>query len=184
MGKSTTARMFADLGCAVWDADAAVHRLYGPGGAAVAPIAALYPSAVQDGAVSRAKLREIIHDDPEALRRIEDIVHPLVREDRGRFIDETAADIAVFDIPLLFETKTDQEMDLTVCVSAPEDIQRARVLSRNAMTEQDLDHILARQMSDAEKRARADVIIETKTLEATREQVQALVKRLRENSDA
>ncbi|GAB4282421.1 MAG: dephospho-CoA kinase [Roseovarius sp.] len=180
MGKSTTAALFAEQGCAVWDADAAVHRLYGRGGAAVEPIANLFPEAVANGAVSRERLREIVARDPEALRRIEAIVHPLVAADRAAFLARTAADIVVFDIPLLFETGSDAEMDAVVCVTAPPEIQRHRVLSRRTMTPEEFEAILAQQMPDAEKRARADFVIVTDTLDHAREQVQAVVRAIRE----
>ena len=171
MGKSTTAAMFAEAGCPVWDADAAVHRLYGPGGVAVAPMAAAFPGAVIDGAVSREALRRIIAGDATALPRIEAIVHPLVRADRDAFAAAHPGRVGVFDIPLLFETGAEAEMDLTVVVSAPPEVQRARVLARGSMTGADLDAILARQMPDAQKRARADHVIVTDTLDHARAQV-------------
>lgn len=180
MGKSTTARMFADLGCAVWDADAAVHRLYAPGGAAVAPMAAALPAAIEDGGVSRIRLKAIIAADPGALGRIERIVHPLVAEDRARFLEETASDITVLDIPLLFEGGFDAMMDATVCVTAPPEVQRARVLARGTMNTAQLDAIIAKQMPDAEKRGRATWVITTETLEDTGAQVQSVVRQIRE----
>jgi len=181
MGKSTTARMFADEGCALWDADAAVHRLYAPGGAAVAPMAAAFPDAVIDGAVSRAALKEIIAADPSALGRIEQIVHPLVAADRQAFLAKTVSDIVVFDIPLLFEKSNENQMDAVVCVTAPPEVQRERVMERGTMTEAQFQAILAKQMPDAEKRARADYVIETATLEHARAQVQAVIRDIREN---
>ena len=181
MGKTTTAAMFADLGCAVWDADAAVHRLYAPGGAAVARMAAEFPAAVEDGGVSRAALKRIIAADRTALARIEAIVHPLVAADRRSFLAETETDIAVLDIPLLFENGYDADMDATVCVTAPPEIQRARVLERGTMSEAQFDAILAKQMPDAEKRARATWVITTDTLEHARAQVQAVVDTIRQD---
>ncbi|WP_272010177.1 dephospho-CoA kinase [Roseovarius sp. ZX-A-9] len=181
MGKSTTARMFADEGCALWDADAAVHRLYAPGGAAVAPMAAAFPDAVIDGAVSRAALKEIIAADPSALGRIEQIVHPLVAADRQAFLAKTVSDIVVFDIPLLFEKSNENQMDAVVCVTAPPEVQRERVMERGTMTEAQFQAILAKQMPDAEKRALADYVIETATLEHARAQVQAVIRDIREN---
>jgi dephospho-CoA kinase len=163
MGKSTTARLFADAGCAVWDADAAVHRLYAKGGAAVAPMAQAFPEAVIDGAVSRDVLKAIIARDATALRRIEQIVHPLVGQDRAQFIEAAAADIIVLDIPLLFETGGDARVDATVCVTVDADTQRARVLARGTMSEAQFATILAKQMPDADKRARADYVIVTDT---------------------
>lgn len=179
MGKSTTAQMFADLGCAVWDADAAVHRLYTKGGLAVAPVEAAFPEAIEEGAVSRDRLRAIIAADKDALSRIEAIVHPLVRQDRETFAAEAQSDIAVFDIPLLFETGGDAEMDATACVTVPPEVQRARVLARGTMTKADLDRILSRQMPNTEKCRRATYVIETDTLEHARAQVQTVVNDIR-----
>ena len=179
MGKSTTATLFAQQGCAVWDADAAVHRLYGPGGAAVAPMAALFPDAVIDGAVSRDALKRIIAQDPQALRQIEQVVHPLLATDRADFIENAKSDILVFDIPLLFETGGNARMDAVVVVSAPADVQRSRVLQRGTMTEAQFQAILAKQMPDAEKRARADFVIETDTLDHARQQVEKIVQQIR-----
>ena len=179
MGKSTTARQFADEGCAVWDADAAVHRLYAKGGAAVAPMAQAFPEAVIDGAVSRDVLKAIIARDATALRRIEQIVHPLVGQDRARFIEGAAADIIVLDIPLLFETGGEARVDATVCVTVDADTQRARVLARGTMTEAQLATILAKQMPDADKRARADYVIVTDTPEHAAAQVRDVLADIR-----
>ncbi len=179
MGKSTTAAMFADLGVPVWDADATVHGLYAPGGAAVAPIAAAFPGAVSDGAVSRPVLKAMIAADPPALARLEAIVHPLVVASRAAFLRAHAdATLVLFDIPLLFETGADADLDATLVVSAPPEVQRQRVLGRPGMTEDQLALILARQMPDADKRARATHVIETESLEQTRAAVQKLVKEL------
>ena len=179
MGKSTTAELFAQQGCAIWDADAAVHRLYAPGGAAVAPMAALFPEAVIDSAVSRDALKAIIGRDPQALKQIEQVVHPLLATDRADFVAHAQSDILVFDIPLLFETGGNARMDAVVVVSAPADIQRQRVLQRGTMTEAQFQAILAKQMPDAEKRARADFVIETDTLDHARQQVEAVVQHIR-----
>ncbi|SNS10550.1 dephospho-CoA kinase [Antarctobacter heliothermus] len=176
MGKSTTAKMFSDAGCVVWDADAAVHRLYSTGGAAVAPLGVLFPNAIKNGAVSRAELRETIAAHRSALSQIEAVVHPLVQQDRETFIENHPDAIGVFDIPLLFETGGDAAMDATVCVSVPHETQSARVLARGSMTAEDLHHILARQMPNEEKCARATYVIETDTLEHAREQVQDVLK--------
>ncbi len=185
MGKSTTAQMFAGLGCAVWDADAAVHRLYAKGGAAVPAIQTQFPDAVEAGAVSRAALKRIIALDETALARIEAIVHPLVAKDRAGFLAGLDTDIVVLDIPLLFEGGYDAMVDGTVCVTAPKDVQRVRVLERGTMTEAQFDALLAKQMPDAEKRARATWIIETDTLEHARAQVQATIAAIRQEiSDA
>jgi dephospho-CoA kinase len=175
MGKSTTARLFAEEGCPVWDADAAVHRLYAQGGAAVAPIGAAFPEAIIDGAVDRGRLRGIIAEDPGALGRIEGIVHPLVAQDRAAFVAAQHAPIVVLDIPLLFETGGAAGMDAVAVVSAPPETQRARVLARGSMTGADFDAILARQVPDAEKRARADYVIVTDTIEHARAQVRDIL---------
>lgn len=175
MGKSTTAQMFADLGCVVWDADAAVHRLYAAGGAASLAVAEIWPDAMLDGAVSRDKLRAIIAQDDSALPRIESIVHPLVQQDRSDFSDQHPDKIGVFDIPLLFETGGDAAMDATACVSVPPQTQRARVLERGTMSAADLDRILARQMPNDEKCARSTYVIETDSLDHAKAQVAAVV---------
>lgn len=171
MGKSTVARIFADAGVPVWDADATVHRLYGPGGAAVAPLGAAFPEALQGGAIDRRALKRAIADNPDALARIERIVHPLVAADRAAFLSRVAKDgrkLAVLDIPLLFETGAERDLDAVLVVTAPPDVQRARVLARPGMTEAQLDAILARQLPDAGKRRRADYIIESVEIEPTR----------------
>ncbi|MDR9392812.1 MAG: dephospho-CoA kinase [Roseovarius sp.] len=185
MGKSTTARLFKEEGCAVWDADAAVHRLYAKGGAAVDPIARIWPDVVQDGAVSRENLKSRIAEAPSALGKLENIVHPLVRRDRQEFLARTDADIVVFDIPLLFETGTERSMDAVVTVTASPEEQKRRVLARGTMTEAEVDAMIAKQMSDADKRARADYVIMTDTLDHAREQVRSVladVRRKMENA--
>lgn len=184
MGKSTTAKMFAEAGVAVWDADAAVHRLYDKGGAAVQHIAQMRPQAVRAGAVCRAALRDWIAGDSGALARIESAVHPLVRADRDSFAQQATGDIVLFDIPLLFETGAEDEMDLTVTVSCAPEEQRRRVLERGAMDEATFDRILAAQMPDAEKRARADRVIRTDTLDHARTQVREILDEIRESRDA
>ena len=184
MGKSTAAQMFRDEGIPVWDADAVVHAMYAKGGAAVPPIGAAYPEAVIDGAVSRDVLKQIIAADPTALRNIEAIVHPLVAEDRQRFIDVHGDPVLLFDIPLLFETGADAWLDSVLVVSAPADVQRDRVLARPGMTAAQLDTILTRQMPDAEKRKRADHVIETLTLDQTRDAVRHLIAKIRGTAHA
>ncbi|MEQ9247473.1 dephospho-CoA kinase [Roseovarius confluentis] len=179
MGKSTTAKLFAENGCAVWDADAAVHRLYARGGAAVAPIGRAFPTAVKDGSVSRDRLKALIAEDPHDLETIESIVHPLVARDRAAFLAGTDADITVLDIPLLFETGGDAQMDATVCVTVSAETQKDRVLARGTMTEDQFNAILSKQMPDEEKRARADFVIVTDTLEHARVQVQNILKDIR-----
>lgn len=179
MGKSTTAAMFADLGHPVWDADEAVHRLYAPGGAAVAPVAAAFPEAFHDEGIDRSVLKAVLAADPTALSRLEAIVHPLVAADRADFIaDHVTAPLIVLDIPLLFESRDPPQLDGIAVVSADAATQRARVLARPGMTAEMLEMILARQLPDAEKRARADWVIPTDSLEAARAAVAAIVKEI------
>jgi dephospho-CoA kinase len=181
MGKSTTAAMFADAGVPVWDADAAVHRLYATGGAGVAALGHLAADAVATGAVDRDRLRAAIAADPGLLAQIEAVIHPLVAQDRAAFAAAHAdADLLLFDIPLLFETGADREMDAVLVVTARPEVQRERVLARPGMTAGMLDGILARQMPDAEKRARADHVIATdRGLDAARADVHDLLERIR-----
>ena len=179
MGKSTTARMFEDAGCALWDADAAVHRLYAKDGAAVAPMVHAFPDAIVDDAVDRAALRGIISTDATALKRIEAIVHPLVAADRATFIANASADILVFDIPLLFETGGEASMDAIAVVWVSEDIQKDRVLARGTMTIAQFNAIKAKQIPSDEKRARADFQIETDTLEHASTQVHHVIEQIR-----
>lgn len=186
MGKSTTAAMFAAEGVPVYDADAEVHALYARGGAAVAPLAAAFPGVVVDGAVDRTLLSQRVVGKPDELKRLEAIVHPLVGESRVGFFQKAVAggaDIVVLDIPLLFETGGEKRLDAVVVVSAPADVQRQRVLARPGMDEAKLDAILARQMADAEKRARAHFVIDTgKGLDHARVQVRDVLARLRSGS--
>jgi dephospho-CoA kinase len=179
MGKSTTAAMFAAEGIPVWDADAAVHRLYASGGAAVAPMAQLCPSAVSNGNVSREALKALIRTTPTLLAQIESIVHPLVAENRAAFLRATTAAIVVLDIPLLFEKSSQSEFHATLLVTAPASLQRQRVLARPGMTEQQFQTILARQMPDAQKRSLATHIVETLDLAATNAYVKALIAHIR-----
>ncbi|MEL7097436.1 MAG: dephospho-CoA kinase [Pseudomonadota bacterium] len=184
MGKSTTAAMFAQAGCDVWDADAAVHRLYASGGQAVEPMKALLPEVVVDGGVSRELLRHEIAKDAGVLKAIEAIVHPLVAQDRQIFIDSATADILVFDIPLLFETGGDGRMDAVAVVSIPADVQKARVLARGLMSEEQFEIIRAKQMPNEEKVRRADYVIVTDTVDHARMQVQNILASIREQRDA
>ncbi|PCH75416.1 MAG: dephospho-CoA kinase [Rhodobacteraceae bacterium] len=179
MGKSTTAQMFADLGCDVWDADAAVHRLYSKGGAAIGPLGAAFPQAIVDGAVSRDALKQIIGKTPDTLKEIEGIVHPLVAQDRALFCQSARADILVFDIPLLFETGGDAAMDATVVVSVKAEMQEKRVMARGTMDMDQFQLIKRKQMPDADKRARADYVIITDTPDHARQQVQDIVTEIR-----
>jgi dephospho-CoA kinase len=165
MGKSATAAMFAARGVPVYDADAAVHRVYAPGGEAVAPLEAEFPGVTgPDGGIDRAKLRHRVIDNPSAMKRLEEIVHPIVGGTQLAFLQQAMADgqdIVVLDIPLLFETGGDKRADAILVVSAPPDVQRARVLARGQMTEAEFEAILARQVPDSVKRSRADFIIDT-----------------------
>ena len=162
MGKSTVAAMFADAGIPVFDADAAVHRLQGPAGRVVAAIEAAFPDTTGADGVNRTALAEAVLGKPEAMRLLESIVHPAVAEERATFLTEhTATALVVFDVPLLFETGGDRAVDKVAVVSAAAPVQRARVLARPGMTEAKLDAILARQLPDADKRARADFVIPT-----------------------
>ena len=184
MGKSETAKLFARLGLPVYDADAAVHALYEQGGAAVAKIAEAFPGSVKNGRVERSELARQLGADVTAFARLEAIVHPLAADAERAFIDRAKANGAQFvvlDIPLLFETGAQARVDAVVVVSAPQEVQRARVLAREGMTEDRLEGLLARQMPDAEKRAQADFVVETdKGLDHAFEQVKRIVAELSE----
>lgn len=187
MGKSTAAQMFIARGYPLWDADAAVHRLYAPGGAAVAPVSAAFPTALLDGGIDRAALKAMLAADPGALARLEAIVHPLVAADRAAFIErarQNGARIVVLDIPLLFETGAETQMDGVAVVSTDAATQRARVLARPGMTEDAFEMILSRQMPDAEKRARADWIIPSDTMQGAEDAVAAICAEILEGQDA
>ena len=177
MGKSTTARFFAEEGVPVHDADAVVHRLYE--GEAAAAIEAAFPGTTAGGKVDRTRLAARVLGDGAALARLEAIVHPLVQDAERRLIAEARTrgeKVAVLDIPLLFESGADRRVDAVVVVSAPSEVQRARVLERPGMTVEKLEAILARQMPDAEKRARADFVVDTSQgFEAARAQVRAIL---------
>ena len=180
MGKSATAKMFVEEGVPVHDADAAVHRLYE---AAAAPlIEAAFPGTTGGGKVDRDKLAQRVLGDAAAIKKLEAIVHPLVRNSEEKFLVEAArkgAPVAVLDIPLLFETGGDDRCDAVIAVSAPSDVQRARVFERSGMTEQKFAAILAQQMSDAEKRKRADFVVDTsKGFDAARAQVRDILARI------
>ena len=183
MGKSTTARLFWELGVPVYDADAAVHEIYAQGGAAVELVGDAFPGVVVDGAIDRARLGAQVLGAPEALKTLEGIVHPLLGQHRRRFFEqaeENGADLVVLDVPLLFETGGDRGLDAVIVVSAPEHVQRERVLARPGMTLEKLEAILARQLPDKEKRARADIVIDTSQgLEDARRQVMEAMSRIR-----
>ena len=177
MGKSTVARMFQAAGIPVFDADAVVRELQGPGGALVEKIGQLFPGTVRCGTLDRDILAQIVLEDRSKLAALEALVHPAVREWRQSFIDKHAAAPALmFEIPLLFETNSEKEFDKVVVVSAPPEVQRARVLERQGMSAAKLDSILARQTPDTEKRRRADFVIDTGTdLSTTAAQVRDIL---------
>jgi dephospho-CoA kinase len=182
MGKSTTAGLFREAGVPVQDADQVVAELYAKGGAAVRPVGDAFPGVVRDGAIDREALSKQVLGDPEALARLEAIVHPLVKAEREAFLakaEAAGATVAVIEVQLLFEVGVHDDADAVVVVSAPADQQRERVLSRPRMTEDRLAQILARQMPDAEKRAKADFVIDTgRGVEAAREQVKAVLEKV------
>ena len=180
MGKTTTAKLFAEEGVPVHDSDAAVHRLYE--GEAVAAIEAAFPGATANGKVDRQKLGAMVVNDAGALKRLEGIVHPLVRQSETRFLELARAageKIVVLDIPLLYETGAEKRVDAVVVVTAPPETQRRRVLERPGMTPDKLEALLAKQMPDSEKRARADFIVDSGGgLEVAREQVQDILQKI------
>ena len=178
MGKSATAKMFAEDGVPVHDADAAVHRLYD--GEAVAAVEAAFPGTMSGGKVDRARLGQRVLGDADAMKRLEQIVHPLVREAEERFLAQaqaSGAKVAVLDIPLLYETEGDKRCDAVVVVSAPADVQRARAFERPGMSEEKFKAILEKQMPDADKRARADFVVDTsRGFDGARAQVRDILK--------
>ena len=184
MGKSTVAKMFAEEGAPSFDSDAAVHEMYSKGGKAVAAVEAEFPGVTVDGAIDRALLGQRVLNTPAAFKRLEQIVHPFVREAQVDFSEEQRAlgkKWVVFDIPLLLEGGSSDLFDAIVVVSAPADVQRARVLARPGMSVEKFESLLAKQMPDAEKRKRADFVIDTGvSLEETRAQVRAVLDALRE----
>lgn len=184
MGKSETARLFAAEGVPVHDADAAIHTLYGKGGAAVVVIAQNFPGSVREGAVDRAALSARVAGDPQALQKLESLVHPLVAAERDAFLSaaaERGEAIVLLDIPLLFETGAEAGLDAVVVVSAPASLQRERALSRPGMTAEKFETLLARQMPDVDKRARAHFLVVTdQGLDHARAQVQMILAAIRE----
>jgi dephospho-CoA kinase len=188
MGKSSTAGMFAEAGVPVYDADEEVRRLYLPGGAAVAKVEAEFPGVVVKGAVDRGRLGECVLGDPAALAKLNSIVHPLMGEARAEFFRRAKgakAPIVVLDIPLLFETGGERNADKVVVVSAPAEMQRKRVLGRPGMTGAKFAALLAAQVPDAEKRARADFVIDTsQDFDHARRQVKAILDALRGGGEA
>lgn len=182
MGKSETAKMFKELGVPVFDADVAVHELYAKGGAAVEPVGLLFPSAIIDEAVDRTKLAKLVLGDNPMLKKLEALVHPLVSQKRQDFLSaarQSNEPLVVLDIPLLFETNGQNQVDKIVVVSAPENIQRERALARPGMTDEKLDAILSKQVPDREKRKHADFIVDSSQgLAAARSQVVDIVETL------
>ena len=182
MGKSTTAQMFREAGVPVWDADATVHALYGPGAAGSEALRAIAPDAVTDEGVDRAKLREAIIADPSLLKKIEAVIHPLVGQDRGAFLHQVERDgqaIVLCDIPLLFEGGNEQWLDKIVVVTAPADVQRERVMARPEMTKEVFETILAKQVPDEIKREKADYVIDTSLgMDHARAKVAEIIKEL------
>jgi len=177
MGKSTVARMFERAGVPVFDADAEVRRLQGPGGALVERIGERFPGTVRDGLLDRDRLAELVLQNPQKLTALEEIVHPAVQESQEAFIElHRDAPALIFEIPLLFETGGAEDFDKVIVVSAPAEVQRARVLERPTMTPDKLDRILSRQMPDEEKRRRADFVVDTGTdLSTTEAQVRDII---------
>lgn len=182
MGKSTTSKMFEEEGIPVYDADAAVHELYDKGGMAVPIIGELFPGTIVDGSVDREKLSAQVVGNEQAMKKLEQAVHPLLARSRELFFEKAKkkqAKIVVLDIPLLFESSRKNNIDFTVVVSAPADMQRTRVLERPGMTEDKFHAILARQVPDEIKRQKADFIIDTgQGMDHAREQVKALIEKL------
>jgi dephospho-CoA kinase len=180
MGKSATAKMFAEAGVPVHDADAAVHKLYQ--GEAVKPIETMFPGTTANGKVDRAKLGALVLGHPEAMKKLEAIVHPLVRREEERFLAAAKRDgaaVVLLDIPLLYETGADKRCDAVVVVSAPADMQRSRAFQRPGMTERHFQAILAQQLPDAEKRARADFIVDSgHGLDVARDQVREILRQV------
>jgi dephospho-CoA kinase len=181
MGKSTTAQMFAELGIPVWDADAAVHKLYSTGGAAVPAIQELYPEAVEHGEVSRPELNRLIQSNEHVLGELERIVHPFVAADRQNFIETSDSDIVLLDIPLLFETNGDKRMDAIVCVNIDAKTQRERVLQRGTMTEEQFEQILNKQLPNDVKCSQSNFVIQTDNLDHAKEQVAHIIELIRKD---
>lgn len=183
MGKSTTASMFREAGIPVYDADAAVHAAYDVGGVAVEPVGEAFPGVVRDGRIDREALRQQVLGKPEAMARLNSIVHPLIGRSRAEAFaaaQAAGADMIILDVPLIYETGGEKNMHAVIVVSAPAEMQRERVLAREGMSPERLDAILAQQLPDAEKRARADYVIDTgKGLDAARDQVVAVIADLR-----
>lgn len=184
MGKTSTAVLFAKYNCGVWDADKAVHRLYGKGGDAVKPIAKHFPKATTDGSVNRMELKKYLSKNFDQITLLENIVHPLVSADREKFIEKTKFKINVFDIPLLFETGSNKIMDKVACVYVSNSIQMERILSRKSMTKEQIEKINQQQMPIEEKCRLSDFVIETYTKKDTEKQVVGIIKEIESYLDA
>jgi len=178
MGKSTTAKLFEEAGVPVYDADATVHKIYE--GEAVAAVEAAFPGSAANGKVDRQKLSGMVVNNPDAMKRLETIVHPMLRSHQMKFLDDaetSGAPVAVLDIPLLFETGGENRVDAVVVVTTTPEVQRARILARENMTPDKLDAILSRQLPDAEKRARADFVVDTSHgLDPVRQRIGEILK--------
>ncbi|MBU2936154.1 MULTISPECIES: dephospho-CoA kinase [Pacificibacter] len=181
MGKSTTAEMFKAEGVPVWDADSTVHRLYSSDAGAIAAISKICPKATTSGIVDREILKDWIKKTPMGLQQLEQIVHPLVAQDRQKFLETNPAQIIVLDVPLLFETGLNTSVDFVVVVSVPADVQRARVLARSNMTVAQFESILAKQIPDADKRAQADFVIDTSSIDMAKAAVLEILNTVRSN---
>ena len=176
MGKTTTGKVFEKLGCAVWDADKTTHKLYSKGGKAVTAVAKLFPSSVENGSISRSKLKVLLSNAPDKLKVLEKAVHPLVLEDRQNFQNNTKKEIVVFDIPLLFEIGADKDMHKTVCVFTSYENQLERLMNRSHGSEQYFKELLSKQMPSNEKCERSDYVIETSTLTSVEKRVKEILK--------
>ena len=184
MGKTSTAILFQKHNCGVWDADKAVHRLYGKDGDAVKPIAKYFPRAIIEGSVNRTELKKYLSADFDKITLLEKIVHPLVSADREKFIEKTKYKINVFDIPLLFETGSNKIMDKVACVYVSNSIQMERILSRKSMTKEQIEKINQQQMPIEEKCRLSDFVIETYTKKDTEKQVVGIIKEIESYLDA
>ena len=179
MGKTTTAKVFEKLGCDVWDADETVQKLYSKGGKAVVEVAKLFPSSVEDGSISRSRLKALLKNEPKNLKELEEIVHPLILEDRQNFQKHTTSDVVVFDMPLLFDTGADKEMDKTVCVFTSTKKQMERLKNRNKGYDDYYKQLISKQMPSNEKCDRADYVIETTSHTAVEKRVIEILDILR-----
>ena len=184
MGKTSTAFLFEKHNCGVWDADKAVHRLYGLGGEAVKPIAKFFPKAITEGSVNRTELKKYLSEDFDQITLLENIVHPLVSADREKFIEKTKYRINVFDIPLLFETGSNKIMDKVACVFVSKSLQMERIRSRKSMTENQIEKMIRQQMPIEEKCRLSDFVIEAYNKNDTEEQVVSIIKEIESNLNA